>query len=205
MNAPAKPKQIKVCLLGSSGVGKSSILKRFVMNDFEEHEPTTLGAAFQDKNFDYKGTTYKFQIWDTAGQEKYAPLAHMYYRDAKIAILIYDITNRDSFTTLKDWYKELMEKGPKNLLICVIGNKSDLEDQAEVDSSTARSYAKSINATFKLTSAKENRGISELFTKLCEELENKEAELILNSQVKGSMLTDKSKGLDNDKSDRCPC
>mmetsp|Transcript_10120 Transcript_10120/g.11497 ORF Transcript_10120/g.11497 Transcript_10120/m.11497 type:complete len:204 (+) Transcript_10120:29-640(+) len=200
----SEPKPIKVCLLGSSGVGKSSILKRFVLNDFEEHEPTTLGAAFQDKKFDYKGITYKFQIWDTAGQEKYAPLAHMYYRDSKIAILIYDITNADSFATLKDWNRELNEKGPKNLILCVIGNKSDLEDQAAVDSSTARAYAKSINATFKLTSAKENRGITELFTKLCEEIEKKELDM-MTSQKRGDTLSQKPKNIDSDSPGGCSC
>mmetsp|Transcript_34121 Transcript_34121/g.39767 ORF Transcript_34121/g.39767 Transcript_34121/m.39767 type:complete len:205 (-) Transcript_34121:99-713(-) len=202
-----KKVQVKVCILGSSGVGKSSLLRRFVTNEFEETEQTTLGAAFQDKNLDYKGTMYKFQIWDTAGQEKYAPLAQMYYRDAKVAILVYDITNKDSYATLKEWYTELMDKGPKDLIICVVGNKCDLEEQEEVDGETARTYARSINALFRLTSAKENKGISELFTKVCEQLEQRESESMRSSQQvpKGNKLVDSKKKNKTDDSSACAC
>lgn len=188
-----KSVQIKVCLLGSSGVGKSSLLKRFVVNEFEENEQTTLGAAYQDKNFEYKGNTYKFQIWDTAGQEKYAPLAQMYYRDAKVAILVYDITSKDSYATLKEWHRELCDKGPKDLITCVVGNKCDLEDKEEVDSNTARNYAKSIDGLFGLTSAKENRGVNELFMKICDVYEKTAVDSSQVTRPKGNTLDPSAK------------
>ena len=198
--------QVKVCILGSSGVGKSSLLKRFITNEFEEHEQTTLGAAFQDKNMEYKGTMYKFQIWDTAGQEKYAPLAQMYYRDARVAILVYDITSRDSFNTLKEWHTELLDKGPKDLITVVVGNKCDLEDQEEVDSETARTFAKSISAIFRQTSAKENKGITELFMKICEQLDKKEAETVKTPAVpKGKTLEPVQKKEKDTDASGCSC
>lgn len=166
----AKPTVIKVVLLGSSGVGKSSIIFRYVSNEWDEHQQTTLGAAFMDKQLDYRGVRFKFQIWDTAGQEKYAPLAQMYYRDANVAILVYDITNKDSFMGLKTWNNELAEKGPKNIVLAVVGNKCDLKDKGQVTASEGQKYAKSCKAIFMETSAKENIGVTSLFESICDGL-----------------------------------
>ena len=197
---------IKVCMLGASGVGKSSILKRFVNDEFEEREPTTLGSAFQEKVVNYKGASYRFQIWDTAGQEKFAPLAHIYYRDAEIAFLVYDITNKDSFGTLREWYAELKEKGPKGIMICVLGNKLDLEDQQEVARSVAREYAKGIKALFTLTSAKENSGITELFDRICGELQKRKNDMLSSQMMKTSMsLSMKKKEEKENDSGTCRC
>eukprot|EP00331_Platyophrya_macrostoma_P015043 CAMPEP_0176475994 /NCGR_PEP_ID=MMETSP0127-20121128/43905_1 /TAXON_ID=938130 /ORGANISM="Platyophrya macrostoma, Strain WH" /LENGTH=190 /DNA_ID=CAMNT_0017871631 /DNA_START=38 /DNA_END=606 /DNA_ORIENTATION=+ len=170
MEPTSKSHIVKVCILGSSGVGKSSILKRFVSNEFDDSEQTTLGAAFMDKTITYSGHTFKFQIWDTAGQEKYAPLAHMYYRDTHVALLVYDITSRDSFSALKEWHKELSERGPKNVLEVCVGNKIDLITKEQVDSETAKTFTNSIGGILKLTSAKENKGIDEIFSKICEHM-----------------------------------
>lgn len=170
MQSTVKPQVVKVCILGSSGVGKSSILKRFVSNEFDEAEQSTLGAAFMDKMFTHKGKVFRFQIWDTAGQEKYAPLAHMYYRDTHVALLVYDITNAESFTALKEWHRELTERGPKNVLTVCVGNKIDLIHREQVETETAKEYTKSIGGILKLTSAKENKGIEELFVKICENM-----------------------------------
>ena len=165
-----KPTVVKVVLLGSSGVGKSSIIYRYVTNDWDESMQTTLGAAFMDKNVVYQGIHFKFQIWDTAGQEKYAPLAQMYYRDANVALLVYDITNKESFYNLKTWYLELAEKGPKNIALAIVGNKCDLRDQEQVSTADGEKYAKECKAIFMKTSAKENLGVTELFENICEKL-----------------------------------
>ena len=166
----SKPNVIKVVLLGSSGVGKSSIIYRYVTNEWDETMQTTLGAAFMDKQITHDRVNFKFQIWDTAGQEKYAPLAQMYYRDANVALLVYDITNRESFYNLKTWYLELAEKGPKNITLAIVGNKCDLVDQEQVTTSDGEKYARECKALFMKTSAKENVGVSELFENLCDEL-----------------------------------
>lgn len=204
-----KPQHIKICILGSSGVGKTSLLRRFIQDEFEFHEPPTLGSAFQEKFFNYQERAYKFQMWDTAGQEKYAPLAHLYYREAEVAFLVYDITNQESFNSLKNWYAELIEKGPRNLIYCVIGNKSDLDDQIEVENCTARTFANSIHAMFCLTSAKENIGITDLFRKLCLHLQNQNPESsssFSKSRVKRSstLYIEEEKHKRKDKG-KCPC
>ena len=184
----------KIAILGISGVGKSSILTRFVNNDFDSNINSTFGAAFLDKNFEYNGIFYKFQIWDTAGQEKYAPLASLYYRDAHVVLLVYDITSEDSFKGLKELYKEVLEKGPNDLLIGIIGNKSDLSELEQVSYDEGNEYAKNIKAFYKQTSAKENKGITSLFEKVCEEIEKKDAKEFVpkNSSSSGKLKETKS-------------
>ena len=169
----SKPNIIKVVLLGSSGVGKSSLIYRYVTNGWDENVQATLGAAFMDKQVTYRDRNFKFQIWDTAGQEKYAPLAQMYYRDANVAILAFDLTNKESFANLKTWKQELQEKGPKNMLVAVVGNKCDLGDEIVVTPEQAEAFAAECNAVYMKTSAKENLGVSELFDQICDKLIDK--------------------------------
>ena len=107
--------QVKLVLLGDTGVGKSSIVLRFVANNFKLDEDATIGASYMSKMLHIDDKTIKFNIWDTAGQERYQSLAKMYYRDANAAILVYDITKKQSFEGLKRWYNELREYGPKNI------------------------------------------------------------------------------------------
>jgi small GTP-binding protein len=109
------PITVKVVLLGNSGVGKSSLALRFTADAFaDEHDPT-LGAAFMTKTMNFNDRKVKFNIWDTAGQERYRSMARMYYQDAQAAILVYDLTSKESFTELKNWYKELRENAPPQL------------------------------------------------------------------------------------------
>ena len=104
-----------------------------------------------------------FKIWDTAGQEKYRSLAPMYYRGSSAAILVYDITKRDSFDALRDWAEELKSNGPPGIVVCVCGNKSDLQQYRTVDRSTAESYANKIGALYIETSAKKGDGVENVF------------------------------------------
>lgn len=180
---------VKVVLLGPSGVGKSSILKRYTDQNFQENEDSTMGASFHTKRVTYKNKVYRFQIWDTAGQEKYAPLARMYYRDAQAILLVYDITSKDSFISLNDWHSELKTKGPGSVVSIVVGNKTDLSESEQVDEDTGRQYAESIGAGFGRTSAKENEGIRELFDQLLVRLQGQlEEETEDNSMIAGSQM-----------------
>jgi Ras-related protein Rab-22 len=165
-----EPSIVKIVLLGSSGVGKSSIINRYLNDFFDEDMQTTVGAAYVDKLLFFKGKFFKFQIWDTAGQERYGALAQMYYRDADVAILVYDSTCKDSFMGLKQWHMELNEKGPKNIVLAVVGNKAELLDEEEVPRKVGQKYADKHNAIFKTTSAKENKGIKELFEDILDEV-----------------------------------
>ena len=112
-------KQCKVVLLGESGVGKTSIISRFIDDVFEEGLETTTGASYAGKNMvfkDYQNQVVNFEIWDTAGQEKYRALTQIFYKDASIAILVFDITNEESFEEIKNyWYDQVKESAPRDI------------------------------------------------------------------------------------------
>ena len=156
----------KVVLLGESGVGKTSIITMFMDNEFTEDQQTTTGASFSTKSLTYDKyhSEISFEIWDTAGQEKYRSLAKMFYKDATIAILVYDITRYDSFEQLRDfWVGQLKDNAPNNLILAIAANKSDLIGEEKVDEGEARKFADSIGAIFRLTSAKQQNGVEDLF------------------------------------------
>ena len=161
-----KANSCKVVLLGESGVGKTCIISRYVNNTHDEKSETTNGASYASKVIDleqYK-QSLRFDIWDTAGQEKYRSLTKFFYKDAAIAILVYDITRRDSFEEVrKYWYEQLKTCGEKNIVIGLAGNKCDMFDKEAVTEEEARSFANEIGAQFQLTSAFKNLGIEDLF------------------------------------------
>ena len=157
----------KVVLVGESGVGKTCIIARFINGTFENNIMSTTGASYAGKTMvfeEFDGKCVKFEIWDTAGQEKYRSLTKIFYKDARIAILVYDITRKDSFEELKNyWYAQLKESSPDNIIIGIAANKCDLYDNEQVPEDEARAFANEIGAIFKLTSANTNTGIEELF------------------------------------------
>ena len=161
---------VKAVLLGESGVGKTCIIARFINGSFENNIMSTTGASYAGKTMifdEFDGKCVKFEIWDTAGQEKYRSLTKIFYKDARIAILVYDITRKDSFEELKNyWYAQLKESSPDNIIIGIAANKCDLYDNEQVPEDEARAFANEIGAAFKLTSANTNTGIEELFRAL---------------------------------------
>ncbi|KAJ8041985.1 Ras-related protein Rab-22A [Holothuria leucospilota] len=163
-------REVKVCLLGDSGVGKSSIVQRFVTDTYHDNISPTIGASFMGKTLQVGNESFKFQIWDTAGQEKYRGLAPMYYRNAGAAIIVYDITNQSTFDLIKVWVRELHQHGPENICIAIAGNKCDLEDLREVTERDGAAYASEINAVFGETSAKTAKNISEIFIEISKNL-----------------------------------
>ena len=156
----------KVVLLGDSGVGKTCIISRYIQGTFEKNCTSTNCASYCSKNvrFENFGKNLLLDIWDTAGQEKYKSLTKFFYKDAAVAILVYDITRRDSFENLTSyWYQQLKENGEKNIVLGVAGNKCDLYENEVVSENEAREFADKIGAIFELTSAANNTGITELF------------------------------------------
>merc|ERR1712013_835365 len=133
--------------MGTS-VGKSSIVIRFVKGQFSEYQESTIGAAFLTQTVPLNDTTVKFEIWDTAGQERYHSLAPMYYRGAAAAIVVYDITNRDTFQRAKQWVKELQRQGNPNIVIALAGNKVDLTTNRIVEYDEASAYAEENSLLF---------------------------------------------------------
>jgi small GTP-binding protein len=164
----------KVVLLGEAGVGKTSIISRYVNNTFSDVLMSTTGASFAIKKLEIDPEhKIKFQIWDTAGQERFRSLAKIFYQNAAVAVLVYDITRRDSFQKLKDfWVKELKENAPSDIILAVAANKSDNYEFEVVSLKEGKELAQEINAIFKSTSAMLSHGIEDLFKLIGEKFIN---------------------------------
>ena len=168
MSSPEKSEGKKLVFVGDSGVGKTCIIARFLKGVFEENAPST-GASFATKTIEVPGSKegFTFDIWDTAGQERYRSLTKFFFQGAKIAILVYDITRKETFDNLKnEWYKQIKEHGDEDVILGIAGNKCDLYDEEAVSEQEARDFAKSIGAVFSLTSAQNNSGIEDFFRNL---------------------------------------
>ena len=165
---------IKIVLIGESGVGKTSIISQFVNQVFQEDVETSSSGTYNSKTLIYDNNkVLKLEIWDTAGQEKYRSLASMFYKEASAAILVYDITRKDSFEQIQQyWASQIKENSPSNIILALCGNKSDLIEEEKVDEEEARNYAKEINAIFYPTSAKNDSGITDLFLQIAKKYTN---------------------------------
>ena len=150
------PISCKTILVGDSGVGKTSIIGRY-LNKFNENQQATIGASFSNKLENLDGNEILFEIWDTAGQERYRSVNTLFYQDAYICILVYDITSKKSFESLRNyWYDAVKEHGNNGLIFHVAGNKNDLYENEDVDRKVVEDYCYSINAGLDFVSATEN-------------------------------------------------
>ncbi|XP_069440644.1 ras-related protein Rab-17 isoform X1 [Ovis canadensis] len=200
--APGQPCIFKLVLLGSGSVGKSSLAVRYVKNDFKGILPTVgsgkltpltcdtgLGlkrknttkccvwppGAFFTKVVDLGAACLKFEIWDTAGQEKYHSVCRLYFRGANAALLVYDITRKDSFCKVQQWLKDLEEEfHPGEAVVMLVGNKTDLEEEREVTFEEGKEFAESKGLLFMETSAKRNYQVAEVFNAVARELLRRE-------------------------------
>ena len=144
-------------------VGKSCILLQFNDNKFREQHEITIGVEFAAKIIELDGKFIKIQIWDTAGHEAFQSITRTYYRGAAGALLVYDITRRDTYVHLVKWLSELKENAPKDITIILIGNKNDLENERQVSYEEGESFAKENGLLFLETSAKTANNIAEAF------------------------------------------
>jgi small GTP-binding protein len=156
---------LKIVLIGEASVGKTSIIYQFIDKIFQEDLQSTIGGTFNSKSIKCNNNkTLNLEIWDTAGQERYRCVTKMFYKEADVAILVYDITSKSSFEELKNyWVEQVLEASPKNIMLVIVANKSDLIDNEQVDEEEARNYAKKVKADFFVISAKENNSVNELF------------------------------------------
>ncbi|KAF8894786.1 ras family-domain-containing protein [Infundibulicybe gibba] len=143
----------KVVFMGDSGVGKSNLLSRFTRNEFNLESRSTIGVEFATRNLEVDGKIIKAQIWDTAGQERYRAITSAYYRGAVGVILVYDITKRASYENVTRWLKEIREHADSNIVILLVGNKSDLKHMRAVPTDEAKAFAAENSMSFVETSA----------------------------------------------------
>ena len=156
----------KVVLVGEAGVGKTSIIHRYLYNEYDDNRITTSSPEYKNKILEYPeyNKSITFDIWDTAGQEAYRSVTRNFYINAAIGLMVYDIRVKDSFENIKTyWSEQLKEYGEENIILAIAGNKSDLFEDQKVSEKEVKKFAESIGAIFELTSCKENIGINELF------------------------------------------
>ena len=178
----------KVVLVGETGVGKTSIISQFIDQVFEEELQTSTGGSFSSKEIFFdNGKSLKLEIWDTAGQERYRSLTKIFYKNSSCAILVYDITKKQTFDELKNyWIGQIKESAPKDIMLAIVGNKEDLLDKEQVDENEARDFAKENNALFFSTSAKNSDAINQLFIDIGKKYTgwNSNAKIELNKENK---------------------
>ncbi|XP_052171469.1 ras-related protein RGP1 [Diospyros lotus] len=160
----------KIVLIGDSAVGKSQLLSRFSRNEFSLDSKSTIGVEFQSKTIVVDHKTVKAQIWDTAGQERYRAVTSAYYRGAVGAMLVYDMTKRQSFDHIARWLEELRGHADKNIVIMLVGNKSDLETLRVVPTEDAKEFAEREGLFFMETSALEARNVDTAFLTILTEI-----------------------------------
>jgi Ras-related protein Rab-5C len=161
-----KELEAKIVLLGNINVGKTSIASRYCKNTFNDHHINTIGGAYQQQKVVLNnGAIVKLHIWDTSGQERFRAMTNLYYRDAQVALLTYDITNESSFTGIEFWIDELKYKVEnENMILFLVGNKSDASDEErKVPKSKGKKFADDNNLLFFETSAKTGAGVKDLF------------------------------------------
>jgi|688.fasta_scaffold201594_4 Ras-related protein Rab-1A len=163
----------KIILVGNSNVGKSSIILRFTDGTFSEDFVSTIGLDFRNKILNIDDRQIKLQIWDTAGQEKFRTISSFYYKGAHGIILVYDVTNRNSFKNSQKWLDDILPNCTNSTAILLIGNKSDMDKQREVLYEEGKQLADEYNLMFIETSAKDRINIDLAFRDMAIKIKNK--------------------------------
>ena len=194
-----KLREYKVVLVGETGVGKTNLITRYIYNTFDQNQVSTVSATYAKKTIKRNdGNEIILQIWDTAGQESYRGLTQLFYRNAAGIIIVYDITRKNTFEEIKNyWLKQVKENASKEAKIAIVGNKNDLFTKGEVDEEECRAFAEKIGAMFQLTSALNSNGVDKLFEDLADALSD-------NSQGnKGNRIELNTRRRNNDKRRFC--
>ena len=162
--------KFKVVVVGDSGVGKTNLIKRFINDTFNKDSKATVGVEFLSKTYLINQEVFKIEIWDTAGQERYKSITAAYYKGAKGAMIVYDVTNQTSFDNVDNWANEIKEKAARNINLMIVGNKTDLTDKIVVTSEVATEKAKALEIPIMETSALDSTNVKEAFYQLLREM-----------------------------------
>jgi len=176
----------KYIIIGDTGVGKSCLLLQFTDKRFQPVHDLTIGVEFGARLITIDNHQIKLQIWDTAGQESFRSITRSYYRDAAGALLVYDITRRESFNHLSRWLEEARQNGNPNMTIMLIGNKSDLEHRRAVSTKEGEIFAQENGLVFLETSAKSATNVETAFIKTAENIYEKIKEGVYDPSREGN-------------------
>ena len=175
----------KLIIIGDASVGKTNILSKYLRNEFDPNSKSTVGVEFGTKNIVIDNNKIKLQIWDTAGQERYRSITSAYYKGAKGAILVYDITRKTSFENIDKWIPDLKSNGDNDIIMILVGNKSDLENQREVTEDEGKQKAQNYKIAFMETSAYNGSNIEKAFQDLIDSVyNNNHNKFIIDANVK---------------------
>ena len=164
---------VKVVIVGDSWVGKTNIMSKYLKNEFHEDSKATVGVEFGSKQFNIQGHQVKAQIWDTAGQERYKAITSAYYKGAKGAFIVYDISRKNTFDSISRWVSDITATADKKITLILIGNKSDLEDQRQVTKEQGEEKAKEFGLAFLETSASSGDNLEKAFSLMINEVYKK--------------------------------
>ena len=192
----------KYLIIGNSGVGKSCLLIRFTDDKYEDGYVTTIGVDFKIKTLIIEGKSVKLQIWDTAGQERFRNIVSTYYKGGHGIMMVYDITDLESFRYLDSWLKEIEKNASKNVYKILVGNKSDLENR-KITFEKGKEFANLHGMKFFETSAKENRNVEEAFKEMTKDIINSLKKVNEKTNSNSNFVIGKKKGKDLNKKGGC--
>ena len=202
----------KLILIGDTGVGKSNILSRYINNEFSLATQPTVGVEFGSKIIKKDDKSIKLQIWDTAGQERYKSITSAYYKGSRGAFVVYDITRKTTYDNIDKWIGELKTNGSEDVLIMLVGNKSDLEEKREVITEEVEKKAQEQKLAFCETSALNGKNVEYAFENLINEILKKvekekinEAKQLAESKAITLETADKNKNEKNSKKKKKCC
>ena len=162
--------KFKIVIVGDTGVGKTGLVRRFIQNTFSKNTKATVGVEFISNNYKINNKIIKIEIWDTAGQERYRSLTSSYYKGAKGAMIVYDVTNKTSFENIDKWYTDMKDATEKDITVLMIGNKTDLTDKIVISSQVSKDKAFTLNIPVLETSALNASNVKEAFYLLIKEV-----------------------------------
>jgi Ras-related protein Rab-1A len=166
---------VQLLLIGDSGVGKSCLLLRFADDSYTDSYISTIGVDFKIRTVELDGKVIKLQIWDTAGQERFRTITSSYYRGAHGIIVVYDVTDQDSFNNVKQWLNEIDRYASESVQKLLVGNKCDMVSKKVVEFETAKQFADSLSITFLETSAKNAQNVEQAFLTMAAQIKAKHA------------------------------
>ncbi|XP_059143691.1 ras-related protein Rab6 isoform X3 [Physella acuta] len=159
-------RKFKLVFLGEQSVGKTSLITRFMYDSFDNTYQATIGIDFLSKTMYLEDRTIRLQLWDTAGQERFRSLIPSYIRDSSVAVVVYDITNANSFHQTSKWIDDVRTERGSDVIIMLVGNKTDLSDKRQVSTEEGERKAKELNVMFIETSAKAGYNVKQLFRRV---------------------------------------